>query len=772
MHLRPGAERAHRGSRLRHALHPRRARRRSASATAGASSTTTARTTAPRARRVRASAPTPTSSSTSPAAPGSGATSTRASRARSSSTPIRCSRSSRSPRATPGTWTSSAASITCSPSAPTSARRPRDVPTGGFTWHKTWQPVVTGLWRPRRPPRGDRFTTVMTWKIESFTDVDGNKDREFVKFIDLPTRDAAAVRAGRQRPAALLREHGWPTVDAMSVSRSLVGLPRLHPGLEGRVRRRQARLRRAPVGLVQRPHRVLPGGRPAGARPGHRVERAPAGTATGCSVLDAEEALDGLARIDGDYDAPRARAPPRLPRDHFDAARVLPPSARDGRPMSRRAPHRPRRARRHVGPAAAIRVHRDADGAPDRRARGARPRRDAVCHRRIVATRATLHADVRARLPRGRRRCGRGSCASCSTWPPRSSGPRRSTSSTARRSTPRCRCLRAPLGSAARAHAAPRARPPTRWRCGRATPTRRSSRSPTRSARAVSGLNVAGVGAPRRGHGGVPVPRRSRDDYLLFLGRFTEGKGVLQAIDVARRAGLRLVLAAEDNDYYREKVAPLVDGQQVVYAGEVAARRQGGAARRRAGAALSGAGRRTVRPGARRGDACGTPVAALRSRRREGDRRGRRHRRRVRLARRAGGRAAARAGARPRPRAGGGGASASASTAWWRAMPTSMRALAGARCRLRERRVDERRGSRPRGPLAARGLRPPRRRVAGGGGLLACCAARGARRVAPVPDARRGLDAAPRARPRRQPGRDSRARELRGRRRACWASPT
>ena len=40
----------------------------------------------------------------------------------------------------------------------------------------------------------------MTWKIESFTDVGGNKDQEFVKFIDLPSR-TPTVRAGRQRPA-------------------------------------------------------------------------------------------------------------------------------------------------------------------------------------------------------------------------------------------------------------------------------------------------------------------------------------------------------------------------------------------------------------------------------------------------------------------------------------------------------------------------------------------------------------------------------------------
>ncbi len=46
-----------------------------------------------------------------------------------------------------------------------------DVPTGGFTWHKTWQPVVTDLWQPEAGPPGDRFTTIMTWKIESFADV-------------------------------------------------------------------------------------------------------------------------------------------------------------------------------------------------------------------------------------------------------------------------------------------------------------------------------------------------------------------------------------------------------------------------------------------------------------------------------------------------------------------------------------------------------------------------------------------------------------------------
>jgi len=55
---------------------------------------------------------------------------------------------------------------------------------------------------------------------------------------------------------------------------------------------------------------------------------------------------------------------------------------------------------------------------------------------------------------------------------------------------------------------------------------------------------------------------------VLFLGRFTEGKGPLQAIEVARRLGLRLILAAADEPYYRDVIAPHVDGKQIVYFGE------------------------------------------------------------------------------------------------------------------------------------------------------------------------------------------------------------
>jgi glycosyltransferase involved in cell wall biosynthesis len=105
--------------------------------------------------------------------------------------------------------------------------------------------------------------------------------------------------------------------------------------------------------------------------------------------------------------------------------------------------------------------------------------------------------------------------------------------------------------------------------------------------------------------------RDTPEDYLLFLGRFTEGKGVLQAIDVARRAGMRLILAAADDPYYRENVAQHVDGKQVVYFGE---------ADFDAKVKLYGAARALLYPiqaaepfglVLAEAMACGTPVAAL-----------------------------------------------------------------------------------------------------------------------------------------------------------------
>jgi len=87
-------------------------------------------------------------------------------------------------------------------------------------------------------------------------------------------------------------------------------------------------------------------------------------------------------------------------------------------------------------------------------------------------------------------------------------------------------------------------------------------------ARLLQGLNVFDVVLH-----GIAVDsfafRAEPDDYLVFLGRFAPGKGPVQAIEVARRLGMRLILAASPDEYYQRDIEPHVDGVQVIYAGEV-----------------------------------------------------------------------------------------------------------------------------------------------------------------------------------------------------------
>lgn len=64
-----------------------------------------------------------------------------------------------------------------------------------------------------------------------------------------------------------------------------------------------------------------------------------------------------------------------------------------------------------------------------------------------------------------------------------------------------------------------------------------------------------------------------KDNYLLFLGRITRVKGILESIAVAKRVGIPLVIAAKvdqaDRVFYEKKVKHLIDGKSVKYIGEV-----------------------------------------------------------------------------------------------------------------------------------------------------------------------------------------------------------
>lgn len=60
-------------------------------------------------------------------------------------------------------------------------------------------------------------------------------------------------------------------------------------------------------------------------------------------------------------------------------------------------------------------------------------------------------------------------------------------------------------------------------------------------------------------------------DYLLFFGRIHPDKGVREAIETARRFGMRIMLAGviQDRGYFLREIEPHIDGDKVAYLGSV-----------------------------------------------------------------------------------------------------------------------------------------------------------------------------------------------------------
>lgn len=68
--------------------------------------------------------------------------------------------------------------------------------------------------------------------------------------------------------------------------------------------------------------------------------------------------------------------------------------------------------------------------------------------------------------------------------------------------------------------------------------------------------------------------QKDKGDYFVFLSRFSPLKGPHLAIEVAKRADVRLIMAGKvdpgaDTEYFEDMIAPHIDGDQIKFLGEV-----------------------------------------------------------------------------------------------------------------------------------------------------------------------------------------------------------
>ena len=106
-----------------------------------------------------------------------------------------------------------------------------DVPIEKFKWLPTRQPVALELWTAA-PVGGPTFNTITTWhnkgkNIEWHEDTwYWTKDREFEKFLDLPSRRSVQIELAAtvdDNVKNLLKTHGWQQISSIGVSRDIVG---------------------------------------------------------------------------------------------------------------------------------------------------------------------------------------------------------------------------------------------------------------------------------------------------------------------------------------------------------------------------------------------------------------------------------------------------------------------------------------------------------------------------------------------------------------------
>jgi hypothetical protein len=99
-----------------------------------------------------------------------------------------------------------------------------EIPTCGFKWITTPQPVVLEEWPPQAERAGARFTAIATWRgaygpVEYNGKTYGLRVHEFRKFIELPARSgrkfelALDIHSAETADLQRLRDNGWQLVD-------------------------------------------------------------------------------------------------------------------------------------------------------------------------------------------------------------------------------------------------------------------------------------------------------------------------------------------------------------------------------------------------------------------------------------------------------------------------------------------------------------------------------------------------------------------------------
>jgi hypothetical protein len=208
------------------------------------------------------------------------------------------------------------------------------IPALGYHWLPTAPPVVCELWRDLPPPSTSTapFTTVANWSAYGAVTYEGDefgqKDREFMRIVELPRRTSQPLEIALSGADAdvhrTFRDAGWRIRDASEVTADLPAYRRYIGGSQGEFSvAKQAYVKSRSGWFSDRSVCYLAAGRPVVLQDTGIAEWLPVGRGVLCfSTLD--EAAAGLDAVAADYPG-HCRAAKEIGEACFGYRNVLPP---------------------------------------------------------------------------------------------------------------------------------------------------------------------------------------------------------------------------------------------------------------------------------------------------------------------------------------------------------------------------------------------------------------------------------------------------------------
>lgn len=198
------------------------------------------------------------------------------------------------------------------------------LPSTPLDWQPTVQPLALDFW-PVVPVADDApFSTVMSWRIDSFPGMGKGKAGDLLRLLDLPARSDRPLLlavAGRA-PTERLEQSGWEVRDAVAETVDA-------DSYRSFIQRSKAELGFAKAMYVEtrsgwfsdRTQCYLASSRPALVRDTGFSSTIPTGDGL-LTFSDADSVVAGMDELERDYDH-HARAARELAAEHFDAETVV-----------------------------------------------------------------------------------------------------------------------------------------------------------------------------------------------------------------------------------------------------------------------------------------------------------------------------------------------------------------------------------------------------------------------------------------------------------------